>query len=213
MQGLPRLYLIADVDTARRDNIDLVDVVRRFVVAGGRLVSLRPGGADDKSVMELGRELSALLFSVRGIFLVHRRPDLALLLGAGGVHLPSRGLSRREVVRLLRPSAVMGRSCHDGDEVRRAGAQGETFVTLGPLFESVSKKGYGPGLGIDEFRAITDEAREMDLPVYALGGVLPENGAQCLEAGAYGLAVVGGILGADDVEATTREYLAVLEEF
>ncbi len=212
MKGLPRLYLIADVDTARRDEIDLVEVVSRFVSAGGRMVSLRPGGADDKSVMELGRELSALLFSVRGVFLMHRRPDLALLLGADGVHLPSRGLSPREVKRLLGPSAVMGRSCHDGDEVGRAISRGETFVTLGPLFESLSKKGYGPSLGVDEFRAIADEAVDGDLPVYALGGVLPENGGQCLEAGAYGLAVVGGILGADDVEAATREYLAVLEE-
>lgn len=207
MKGLPQLYFIADVDTAEREGIDLVDVVRQFVAAGGRMVSLRPGGADDRKLMEVGRELSAILFAVRGVFLIHRRPDLAHLLSADGVHLPATGLSRRDVAKIVGPSAYVGRSCHGRVEVSRSEKRKESFVTLGPLFESISKEGYGPHVDESEFHQIAAASK---IPVYALGGVLPENASQCLELGAHGIAAVGGIMTADDVEATTREYLGVI---
>ncbi len=204
---LSPLYFIADVDTARRLEVDLVDAVREFVRAGGRMVSLRCSGGDDRYLVDAGIELAGLLTSVRGHFLVHRRVDIAILSGADGVHLPSKGLSPSEVRNLVGGSVVLGRSCHDRDEIARCSGGRCTFATLGPCFESVSKPGYGPGISLDEFAEISADA---EVDVYALGGVLPENLFEVIDAGAAGVAVVGGILGADSPFDATRAYIDAL---
>lgn len=205
---LPALYLIADVDTAARLQVDLVEVIREFVGSGGRMVSLRPGDADDRELLRIGRLISGLIFSVGGIFLVHRRVDLARLVGADGVHLPSRGFDSREISQLLPPSTVLGRSCHDRREIERADKNDFNFATLGPLFESVSKPGYGPKFGSSEFENIADAT---GIPIFALGGVVPQKVARCFELGARGVAVVGGIVGAESPGEATRGYLKAIE--
>lgn len=203
------LYLIADVDTARRGDIDLVDVVAQFVRAGGRMISLRPGGADDRRLLELGTALASQLAGTAGTFLVHRRVDLAVLLDADGVHLPSNGIRPHQVVHLMNSrKVVIGRSCHSREEVVRCDDGQWSFATLGPLFESVSKPGYGPGIDSDEFSGVADA---VEVAVYALGGVVPDNVARCLQAGAFGVAVVGGILGAESPFEATRRYLDAID--
>lgn len=206
---LRALYLIADVGFAERFDVDLVCVVEEFVRAGGRMVSLRPAGGDDRRVLDVGRELAGLLYAVGGTFLVHRRVDLALLLGADGVHLPSRGMRRGELEQLLGRSVIAGRSCHTGEDVECWSDDGGNFATLGPLFSSISKPDYGPEIGTGEFGAA---ARSTGLPVYALGGVVPERVAECFDAGARGVAVVGGLMKAPSVFEATREYLEAIEE-
>ncbi len=205
---LPTLYLIADVDTAGDLDVDLLDIVSQFVRAGGRMVSLRPGDIDDRSLLDIGAEIAGLLFAVRGIFLVHRRVDVAIALGADGVHLPSRGMDRRELRHLLLPSAVIGRSCHGRQQVQYCARNAWDFVTLGPLFASISKPGYGPNVEVSEFSQIAAAA---ELPIYALGGVVPDNARSCLDAGASGVAVVGGIIGASSPFEATAQYLEALQ--
>ncbi len=206
---LSALYLIADLGYADDQGIDLVDAVSAYLRAGGRLVSLRPAGGDDRRLMRTARRLAGLVYAAHGTFLVHRRLDIAMLAGADGLHLPSHGLRRRDVVQLLDHSAILARSCHDRREVMAAEREGIGFATLGPMFESVSKPGYGPGLDAASFAS---SARDTSMPLFALGGVVPERVAQAFEAGASGVGVVGGIIGADDpFEATTR-YLEALRE-
>ncbi len=201
------LYLIADMETAQAQKVDLLSVVRDFLRAGGTVVSLRGGQATDQEILTVGKEIGALVYSVGGVFLIHRRVDLALLLACDGVHLPSTGMSRRQAQQLLGRSALIGRSCHTAEEVERCEREGWAFVTLGPVFESVSKAGYGPTMTLDEFGVI---ARSVALPVFALGGVLPENAGSCIEIGAAGVAVVGGILGAESPFEATERYLEAL---
>lgn len=205
---LEELYLIADVDYAERAGVDLVQAVREFINGGGRMVSLRGGAAPDNQLIELGREIGAMVFAAAGIFLVHRRLDLAKLLAADGVHLPGRGVTVAQARWLLGPSALVGRSCHNREEVGQAERERASFATLGPLFPSLSKAGYGPAFEIAEFSQVI---KEVELPIYALGGVVPENGASCIEAGAAGIAVVGGVLGAEAPLEATRAYLEALQ--
>ena len=200
------LYLIADMETAERLEVDLVAVVRGFVSAGGRMVSLRGGSASDQDLMKVGREVAAQLGAVGGKFLVHRRVDLASWLGADGVHLPGGGLEAYQVRRLMGPSAVVGRSCHNAAEVLEYHEESD-FLTLGPLFASLSKPGYGPELTVDSFREIAGAA---EVGIFSLGGVLPEHCRICKEAGAAGVAVVGGILGARSPFEATERYLRAL---
>lgn len=203
---LSALYLIADLGYADDQQIDLVAAVGDYLRAGGRFVSLRGGDCGDRRLIELARRIGGMVYSAGGTFLVHRRADIARLAGADGVHLSSRGLRRRDAVRLLDHSAVVGRSCHQQSEVEDARREDIGFVTLGPIFESLSKPGYGPRLDPREFEA----ASAVSLPVYALGGVVPGRVTDCLKLGASGVGVVGGILGADSPFEATSRYLEML---
>lgn len=96
--------------------------------------------------------------------------------------------------------------CHGTAEVRAAA--GSPFVTISPVAPTLSKPGYGPPLGTAGVRDAVAAAGTM--PVFALGGVSLENARSFLDAGAYGVAVMGPVLRADDPEAVVRAYLEVL---
>jgi thiamine monophosphate synthase len=99
---------------------------------------------------------------------------------------------------------VFGRSCHRRAEVEQAAAEGAAWATLSPYGESASKPGYGPPLPLMEYA-------DLSIPTYALGGVTPDNAAAAVEAGACGVAVMGGIMRAPDPAVLVRDLLAVLQ--
>ncbi|RDJ25488.1 thiamine phosphate synthase [Bosea caraganae] len=102
--------------------------------------------------------------------------------------------------------ALLGMSAHGEADIRAAIAAGADYVTLSPVFETASKPGYGPALGL----AAIERAAKLGVPIIALGGVTPERAAQCLEAGAAGIAVMGEVMRADDPAAVVRRYMEAL---
>lgn len=118
--------------------------------------------------------------------------------GAAGVHLP-RHAGARDVAAVrsaLGVDALVGLSAHDHGEAERARAAGADYATLSPIFDSASKPGYGPAIGLV---GLADAARDVAVPIIALGGI--ETGvavAACRTAGAAGVAVMGAVARADD---------------
>ena len=119
---------------------------------------------------------------------------------ADGIHLPA-GESVAQARRRLEPNALLGISIHDPAELEGAALGGADYVTLSPIFASLSKPGYGPGPGLAGLRRAASAG---SLPVIALGGIEPENAALCLEAGAYGVAVMGAVMAAENPGGIAR---------
>jgi thiamine-phosphate pyrophosphorylase len=109
--------------------------------------------------------------------------------------------------RRLGPAALIGISTHNADEVARAAASGADYVTLSPIFASTSKPGYGPVVGLAEFGRIARRAR---VPLIALGGIGPAQVGACIQAGAAGVAVLGGVMAAADPASATSALVAGL---
>lgn len=134
-----------------------------------------------------------------------RIPDVVLitarchLRGASGVHLASTQDADDT-------ATIRGHSCHDEAEVRRAVGSGASYVTVSPAAPSASKPGYGPPLGPAGVRHLVTAAD--GTPVFALGGVTAENARSFRDAGAYGIAVMGSLMRADDPGAMTESLLA-----
>jgi len=98
-------------------------------------------------------------------------------------------------------------SVHAADEVVRAEAEGADFVVLGPIYDTPSKRVYGPPIGLGP---IEEARRRSKIPIFAIGGMTPERVVEVRKAGAFGVAVVSFILSADNVGTATRELLTAL---
>ena len=177
----------------------LVDVVAAAVDAGARAVVLREKDLPETQRARLAEHLRAILEPVGGLLiLAGRRGDVGRR--GDAVHLAA-----SDAFPTRRPSLV-GRSCHCADEVADAGVEGCDYVTLSPVFATTSKPGYGPALGLGGLAALTTGAVP---PAYALGGVHPPDVADCLAAGASGIAVMGPVMRTPQLVAA---YLTALQE-
>jgi thiamine-phosphate pyrophosphorylase len=129
---------------------------------------------------------------------VNRRADVALAMGADGVHLGFDAMDVASARRILGAEALVGVSTHSIDEVRAA--TGASYVHLAPVFPPLSKPASRPPLGL----AAVAAAARAEIPVIAQGGVDAANAAAIRAAGAAGVAVTGALLMADDITAATR---------
>jgi thiamine-phosphate pyrophosphorylase len=133
--------------------------------------------------------------------ILHSFAAAAAELGARSVHLPLPVL--REMSGELKAEfAEIGASCHSAEDAREAQRLGCTYITAGHVFETDCKRGI-PGRGLDFVRKV---CKSVDIPVYAIGGISPENIAAVREAGAAGACVMSGIMRCDDVNSYVKNF-------
>ena len=203
--ALPVLHLITD-----RRLVPSLAARLEAVLAGlppGRVaVHLREKDLGGRDLLALARLLGAVCRAHGQALLVNDRLDVALAAGADGVHLPSAGIPPAEARRLLGPARLLGVSCHSAGEVARALEGGASFATFGPVFDTPSKRPYGPPVGLGAL----GEAARLGLPLVALGGVDVASAPQALAAGARGVGVIRAWLEGPAPAAAVRALLAAL---
>lgn len=192
-----RLLLITD-DTilGRRD---IVDVCAAAVRGGVTAVQLRLKHAPDADLLDAARRLVAAL--PVPVF-VNDRVDIALAMGAAGVHLGPDDLHPGLARRIAPAGFVIGASVGGAEEVERGAAA--DYWGIGPLHGSSTKLDAGPALGLSG--AVPWLARADGRPCVVVGGVAPEDVGDAFAAGFAGVAVISGILGNDDVEGAAGKY-------
>jgi thiamine-phosphate pyrophosphorylase len=202
---LDPIYLITDRKAPPSG--DLLEALRGALEGGVRFLQFREKDLPPREWLELGEKVMALAGEFDAAVIVNGDPALAEALGAAGVHLGSGTLSVRDVRERLGYKGLIGYSAHSGQEMSEAFAAGAAFSVLSPVFPTKSKYSGGPFLGLHGFRAGVDRVRDAGqrAPVYALGGIGADNAADCHRAGAYGVALIGGILGAKDPAAAASE--------
>lgn len=205
---LPRLLVILD----QREGGRLArDIAADALAAGARLLLWRAPHLSPKTYTAEARAIAELAAPYAATFLTHDRADVAIATAADGCHLPERGLSTRDVRHVLGQDRIVGRSLHQLAQLQDTELVSKlTYATLSPIFLTDSKPGYGPALTPKIFEQAS--LLTTDLALYALGGVTPERVGACLEAGAYGVAVMGGISHAEDPFTATRAYLDAIHE-
>ena len=200
------LYFVTDRHQARGRSLQ--DVVSAALRAGVRAVQLREKDLPTRPLLALARELTDLARSYGARVLVNDRADVCLAAGSDGTHLPAAGLRPAAARRVLGPGRLIGMSAHSADEAVRAEKDGADFIVLGPIFETPSKRDFGPPIGLDEL----ERARmRCSIPLFGIGGVTAPRVRDVVKAGAHGVAVVGSVMAADDVERAARELLTALD--
>jgi thiamine-phosphate pyrophosphorylase len=194
------LYLITDGSAP----LKLLAAVRDALgqVQSGRVaVQLRDKKLEGRALHDLALELRRITREHGSALLINDRIDVARAVQADGVHLPEHGVSIEAARALLGEEALIGKSCHDLVGLRHAAESGADLAVLSPVFESPRK---GATLGVERFGEL---AREVALPVYALGGIRIENAGRLRGSGAAGLAVISAVFEASDRAAAVVQLL------
>ncbi len=185
----------------------ILDAIR----AGVDLVQIREKDLPTRELIEL---VEAAVEGARGTktrIIVNDRLDVALALGAGGVHLGTQSIPAAAVRACLRRQArvaknfLVGVSCHSLAEAVAAEQSGANYALLGPIFETPSKAAFGPPLGLETLREVI---RRVKIPVLALGGINLDRVKLCLEAGAAGIAGIRLFQECESVEDLVRAVRA-----
>ena len=196
-----RVLLITDRTRARRPLPAVVDEALSRVPSGRVAIQLREKDLPARPLAELARALLEVCGRRGAPLLINDRVDLALALGLSGVHLPASGLPPTVARQLLGPSALVGVSCHSLAEVVAARDTGASYVTLGPIFDTRSKRGFGAPLGPE----VLMPAAALGIPVLALGGIGLHNAAHL--PGAGGLAAIAAWLDSDAPASAVAQLL------
>jgi thiamine-phosphate pyrophosphorylase len=202
---LPRLYVILDaalIPSAERD------CAESLAEAGVRLVQYRNKSASAGAYLESCRGLAETLRAHRVAFFVNDRPDVALLAGAGGVHVGQQDLDVEQARRVVGRDKLVGVSTHNLEQFERAARSSVDYIALGPIYSTATKARPDPVVGLDflrQVRGLTDK------PVVAIGGISLGRAAAAIEAGADSVAVISGILSAGDPGQRARQYIETLE--
>lgn len=201
---LPRIWMITDPDRPEGP----IEAIRRALDGcPSRVgVQLRAKRASDRQLVAWGRELRALTSAAGAAFTINRRPDVAQIVGADGVHLPERGLEPDAVVRFWPEFRLIGVSRHDRAGLHLAERQGASYGFLSPVF---AVPGKGAPMGIAGFeKAIAG----VGMPTFALGGIGREHVESLIAAGAFGVAVRRAIYDSTDPAETLRALSTLLDK-
>ena len=203
---LPRVYPITDVSISGLSHAEQVALLAE---GGATLVQLREKDAPPLQFYEQAQTTLALARE-RGVqIIINDRADIALALGAPGVHLGQDDLPAGAARRLLGDEAIIGYSTHSLSQALEASKLPVDYVAVGPIFQTSTKMDRWPTVGLEGLRAARKGLG--DAKLVAIGGITPANARAVIEAGADSVAMISGLLtNPNAISSTLRDLLQSL---
>jgi thiamine-phosphate pyrophosphorylase len=198
-----RLYVVTG---AREALGDLPQFLEAIMSAGVAAAQLREKEAEASDLLRWGAVFRAATGRHGALFVVNDRPDVALALGADGVHLGQDDLPIPFVRELVGPDVLIGLSTHDAAQLAAAPPEAD-YVCVGPVHQTPTKPGR-PATGLELVRAAAEREHR---PWFAIGGIDRETLPAVVAAGARRIVVVRAVTDAPDPGAAARDLLAGLE--
>ena len=198
-----RLYLVTDRTVCGSDA--LLSILSRLAAGlptGTLGVQLREKDMCARDLTDLARRVMDALAPHQVPLLINDRLDVALAVGAQGIHIPGTGLSPTDARTLC--SGLIGISTHTVEQVAAVDPSIVSFCTFGPVFETPSKRAYGPPQGTSRLQVAIASAR---VPVFAIGGISSVTVTGLAGHGAAGIAVIRAILEAADPVSVAKKML------
>ena len=205
--SLPKIYPLTD---ARLSGLSHAEQVRRLAAGGATLVQLREKHLSPREFYKEAEEALRVARELGVRLIVNDRADIALALGADGVHLGQDDLPPTAARELLGERAVIGFSTHNVEQAREAARLPVDYLAVGPIFQTSSKENPDPVVGLEGLRRVRQVVGR--IPLVAIGGIRPENLWEVLRAGADSVAVISLLLNGDpsEIESRTRAILGGL---
>lgn len=201
------LYAITDGEATGEKNP--LDAIRKSLDGGLKAIQLREKTLGGGELLRLAEKLRGLTYDYKARLFINDRVDVAKTVGADGVHLGASSFTPTDARGVMGTDKLIAVSTHSMEEARQAESLGADFITFGPIYETQSKLKYGPPVGLEALRAA---AKEIQIPVFALGGIKADNIEEVMTAGADGVAMISTIFSSTDIEATTKKLIKELRE-
>ena len=184
-----------------------VEIVEAALAGGVRLIQLREKEMSLRDYVRLAERVRDLTARAGALMIVNDRVDVALAVGADGVHLGQDDFSI-PAARRLGPDLIIGASTHSVDEALKAQTEGASYINIGPIFATGTKVWEGAFLGIEGLKRIAAVAR---VPFTVMGGIKTDDIPELLRAGASTIALVTAVTAAEDPVNAVRELLVALK--
>ena len=202
------MLLYAVTDRAWLQGRSLADCVRQAIAGGATFVQLREKDAQRDEIVALGRELLDICRAAGIPFVIDDEVDIALEIGADGVHVGQDDMACENARAMLGPDAIVGVSAQTVEQALAAQAAGADYLGVGALIPTPTKPD-AVDVTLEELNAI---CAAVDIPVVGIGGLNAGTIGRLAGTSADGAAVVSAIFAADDCEAATRELREICEK-
>jgi thiamine-phosphate pyrophosphorylase len=200
--NLPKLYPITD---ARLTGLSHAEQVARLRDGGARFIQLREKHLSPREFHDAADE-AITVARERGVrLIVNDRADIALAIGADGVHLGQDDLDPAAARRLLGERFIIGYSTHTVAQAIQAARLPIDYIALGPIFPTRTKENPDPTVGLEALRRVRDTI-DPSVALVAIGGITRDTATAALAAGADSVALISALLDAPDkIAARTKE--------
>lgn|SRR5829696_1058148 len=193
MFRLPRVYPLTDVQLS---GLSHAEQVRLLSLGSATLVQLREKQMPPKEFYEEARAAVAVAAQCGVQLIINDRVDVALAVGASGVHLGQDDMPAEAARNLLGAEALVGFSTHNVEQAIQASQLPIDYLAIGPIFMTTTKSDTAPVLGLEGLRAVRQAIGAF--PLVAIGGINSANVRDVIQAGADSVAVISAILGHSD---------------
>ena len=200
-----RLYAITDRHLCAPT--PLTEVISELLDAGVTAIQLREKDLNGDELMHLAQPIVKLCRNFEAKLFINTNASMARDIGAAGVHLPANAESVSSVKSQTSDNLYIGCSVHSLNAAEKRKAEGADFLTYSPIYPTASKPGYGPAVGVENLAKV---AARVELPIFALGGIIPARITECLAAGAFGIAVMSGVMSPINAGKQAKRYLEAL---
>lgn len=202
-----QLHLIVITDRALARPRPVEAVVEAALQAGAPVIQLREKVRTVRETLPLARRIRMATHAAGALFFVNDRLDLALAVGADGIHLGPDDLPVPAARRVVPDDFLLGYSTDRPEEARRAEADGADYIGCGTVWATGSKEDTGRTIGLER---LAEVAAAVSVPVVGIGGITVQRAGSVARAGAAGCAVIRAVMGATDpagaVEALLRPW-------
>lgn len=203
---IPRFYPIIDTACMARCAISPLDFARALAAARVGIAQYRHKGEFTRAKFAEAEQIGKILQQAGVKYIINDRTDIALMLGADGVHVGQDDLPPSAVRAVAGDRLLIGYSTHNADQLLAADAEPVDYLAIGPIFATASKENPDPVVGtagLARLRALTQK------PLVAIGGITRSSARQALEAGADSLAVISDLFNSDPRTAIS-EWLSLV---
>lgn len=193
-------YFITDRKLSTKNDLDAVS---EAISGGAALVQYREKDLTTKEMMEKAKEIRVITGG-RALLIINDRVDIALAVGADGVHLGIDDMFIEDARALLGRKKIIGATVHDVEEAVDAEAQGADYVGVSPIFATTTKKDAGVPSGPELIKEIKES---VDIPVAAIGGISEKNVDSVIEAGADMVCAISATVTKKDIKSAVKYFV------
>ncbi len=185
-----------------------LEIVQRALEGGARIIQLRAKELLKREVWRIARVMKRLCERYDAIFIVNDYVDIALDVGADGVHLGADDMPINEA-REKAPELIIGRSTHSLEEAIEAEKLGADYIAFGAIFPTQTKGRPTPIQGLDKLKEVCEKVKK---PVVAIGGINRGNLIEVKQAGADAVAMISEVVKAEDIKQRVKELIQLWEK-